>query len=175
MSVRAAARAAKQIVAVRSGCEMSPKRRRPRMLEWYRADRTQRIQRVLVLASVLVMVGAVVAATAIRWGQGLAFAGLFLVGAGGASAIFGLRREMMEERWLALRTDGLVYARGGRTRRMPWRFVDDVRVEGPTLVIVLRSGKRIEIRDRFAGTTRLALSERIAQTRRRSELGLLRR
>jgi hypothetical protein len=144
------------------------------MLEWYRADRSQRIQRVLVLASMLVTVGAVVGAAAIRWGHGLAFVALVLVLSGGMSAILGLRGEMRQERWLALRTDGLVYSRAGRTRRMPWRFIADVRAEGASLVIVLRSGKRIEIRDRFAGTTRVALSESIARTRQRAELGLLR-
>lgn len=143
------------------------------MLEWYRADRSQRIERVLVLASMLVTVGAVVGAAAIRCGHGLAFVALVLVLSGGVSAILGLRREIREERWLALRTDGLVYSRAGRTRRMPWRFIEQVRAEGPTLVIVLRSGKRIEIRDRFAGTTRAALSESIAQMRRRAALGLL--
>jgi hypothetical protein len=154
---------------------MAPKRaRRPRMLEWYRADRSQRLQRVLVLASALVAAGAVLGAAAIRWGHGLAFVALLLVASGGASAILGLWREMRQERWLALRTDGLVYSRDGRTRRMPWRFIEDVRAEGASLVIVLRSGKRIEIRERFTGTTRAALSQQIAQMRRRSELGLLR-
>lgn len=144
------------------------------MLEWYRADRSARIRRVLMLASMLVMVGALVGASAIRWGWGLAFVALALVLSGGVSAIAGLRREMLEERWLALRTDGLVYSRDGKTRRMPWRFIDDVAVEGPCLVVVLRSGKRVEIRERFAGTTRAALSEHIAQARRRHEHGLLR-
>jgi hypothetical protein len=152
---------------------MAPKRR-VRMLEWYRADRTERIRRVLVLASVLVMTGATVGAAAIRWGHGLAFVALGLVVSGGVTAIAGLRRELMEERWLALRTDGLVYAHGGKTRRMPWRFVEDARIEGAVLVVVLRSGKRIEIRERFAGTTRSVLADHIAHTRMRWQHGLLR-
>jgi len=149
-------------------------RRPPRMIEWYRADRSARIQRVLVLASVFVMTGASVGAAAIRWGHGLAFVALLLVVSGGLTAIAGLRRELMEERWLALRTDGLVYAHEGKTKRMPWRFIDDVRVEGGALVVTLRSGKRIEIRERFAGTTRAVLAEHIAHARTRAEHGFFR-
>ena len=144
------------------------------MIEWYRADRSARIQRVLVLASVFVMTGASVGAAAIRWGHGLAFVALLLVVSGGLTAIAGLRRELMEERWLALRTDGLVYAHEGKTKRMPWRFIDDVRVEGGALVVTLRSGKRIEIRERFAGTTRAVLAEHIAHARTRAEHGFFR-
>lgn len=144
------------------------------MLEWYRVDRGARIERVLVLACALVATGATVGAAAIRWGQGLAYVALTLVFSGGVSAIAGLRREMMQERWLALRTDGLVYSRDGKTRRMPWRFITDVHLEGPILVVVLESGKRIEIRERFAGTTRASLRERIAQELRRELHGLRR-
>lgn len=154
---------------------MADKHRKPaRMLQWYRADRTARIQRVLVLAATFVSTGALVGAAAIRFGYGLAFVALALVVSGGITAIAGLRRELEEERWLALRTDGLVYARDGKTRRMAWRFIDDVRVEGTCLVVTLRSGKRVEIRERFAGTTRAALSEHIAQARRSALHGLLR-
>lgn len=80
----------------------------------------------------------------------------------------------MEERWLALRTDGLVYARDGKTRRMPWRFVERVAVDGRALVVTLRSGKRVEIRDRFAGTNRAALEKAIERARLRTAHGLLR-
>lgn len=144
------------------------------MLEWYRVDRSVRIRRVLVLASTFVMVGASVGAAAIRWGHGLAYVALLLVVSGGITAISGLKRELMEERWLALRTDGLVYCRDGKTRRMPWKFVKDVRIEGPALVVELESGKRIEIRERFAGTTRAALAEHIAHARTKAAHGLLR-
>lgn len=154
---------------------MAQKRRqKPRMLAWYRADRSARIQRVLVLASMLVMVGAVVGAAAVRYGHGLAFVALLLVLSGGLSAIFGLRREMLDERWVALRTDGLVYVRAGKQRRMAWRFIDDVQVVGPCLVVTLRSGKRVEIRERFAGTTRASLRDRITQECRRAALGIAR-
>jgi len=144
------------------------------MLDWYRADRTERIRGVLVLASMCVVTGAVLGASAIRFGHGLGYVALLLVACGGGTAIAGLRRELLEERWLALRTDGLVYARDGRTRRVRWRFVEDVRVDGARLVITLRSGRTIELRDRFAGTTRASLAEKIAHVQRRAALGLLR-
>jgi hypothetical protein len=142
------------------------------MLDWYRADRTERIRGVLGLASMLVVTGAVIAATAIRFGHGLGYAALVLVASGGAVAIAGLRRELLEERWLALRSDGLVYARDGRTRRVGWRHIEDVRVDGARLVVTLRSGRTIELRDRFAGITRAALAEKIAHQRRRAAHGL---
>jgi hypothetical protein len=144
------------------------------MLEWYRADRTDRIRGVLGLASMMVVTGAVLAASAIRFGHGLGYVALVLVACGGGVAIAGLRRELLEERWLALRTDGLVYAKDGKTRRVRWRHVEDVRVDGARLVITLRSGKTIELRDRFAGTTRATLAEKIAHTRTRAAHGLLR-
>ncbi len=152
---------------------MTQRRVKPRMLEWYRADRSARMERVLVRASAFVVVGAIVGAAAIRYGLALGLVSLGLVVSGGATAMAGLRRELIEERWLALRTDGLVYARDGKTRRMPWRFVDDVRVEGRRVVVVLRSGKRVEITERFAGTTRAHLVENIARARARSAHGLL--
>jgi len=148
------------------------KQRPVRMIEWYRADRSARIRRVLVLASTFVAAGASVGAAAIRWGHGLAFVALALVVSGGVTAIAGLRRELMEERWLALRTDGLVYAHDGTTKRMPWKFIDDVAIEDGVLVVTLRSGKRIEIRERFAGTTRATLVEHIARARMRAQHGL---
>ncbi len=152
-----------------------PKKRRPRLLGWYRVDRTDRIRRVLVLASAFVVTGALVGASALRWiVWPLGVAALALVLTGAATAIAGLRRELMEERWLALRTDGLVYARDGKTRRMPWRFVERVAVDGRALVVTLRSGKRVEIRDRFAGTNRAALEKAIERARLRAAHGLLR-
>ena len=144
------------------------------MLEWYRADRSERIRRVLVLASVFVTTGAVIGATAIRFGHGLVYLSLVLVLSGGVTAIAGLRRELMVERWLALRSDGLVYARGAKPRRIRWSAIDRVHVDGASLVITLRSGRTIALRDRFTGTTRMALAERIEATRRRELHGLLR-
>jgi hypothetical protein len=152
---------------------MAKKRRiRPRMLAWYRADRSSRLRRVLVMASMLVMTGATVGAAGLRWGHGLAYVALALVVAGGVTAIAGLWRELREERWLALRTDALVYAHAGTTKRVRWKHVAEAKIEGPMLVLVLRSGKRIEIKDRFAGTTRASLRDRIEQECRRDALGI---
>lgn len=65
-----------------------PKKRRPRLFEWYRVDRTDRIRRVLVLASAFVVTGALVGASAARWVVWpLGLVALALVITGGATAI----------------------------------------------------------------------------------------
>ncbi len=98
---------------------------------------------------------------------------LALVVSGGGTAIVGLMRELSQERWLALRTDGLVIANAGTEKRARWTQIDDVRMEGSTILVELSSGDTWTIRDRFAGTTRSALGKRIAQVRRRALHGLL--
>lgn len=173
------------------------------MLEWYRVDRTERIRHVLVRASSLVLLGSLMGAyallgmriahgvpmrarlagpfvdplgapLAVPWTERmLGMLALLCVILGAATAIRGLARELREERWLALRTDALVVARDGKTVRIRWKHIDDVRVDGTTIVVTLRSGKTISIRERFAGTTRAALGEKIAQARRRARLGML--
>lgn len=173
------------------------------MLEWYRVDRTERIRHVLVRASSLVLLGSLMGAYAalgmrithgvpmrarlagpfvdvlgaplgVPWPERtLGVLALLSVIVGAATAIRGLARELRDERWLALRTDALVVARDGKTVRIRWKHIDDVRVDGTTIVVTLRSGRAIEIRERFAGTTRTALGEKIAQARRRALHGLL--
>ena len=100
---------------------------------------------------------------------------LALVVGGGGTAIVGLMRELSREQWIALRSDGLVLANAGRQKRARWEQIEDVRTEGSTLVVALANGHSWVIRDRFAGTTRKKLGERIAHVRRRALHGLLRR
>jgi hypothetical protein len=106
---------------------------------------------------------------------GLGALALVLVVSGGATAIAGLMRELSQERWLALRTDGLVIANAGCEKRARWSQIEDVRLDGTTIVVALASGDTWSIRDRFAGTTRKELGERIAHVRRRALHGLLRK
>ena len=109
------------------------------------------------------------------WVLGLGIAALALVVSGGGTAILGLMRELSQERWLALRTDGLVIAERGTEKRAPWSQIEDVHMDGTTIVVLLASGDTWSIRDRFAGTTRADLGKRIAHVRRRALHGLLRR
>jgi hypothetical protein len=179
------------------------KKRVPRMIDWYRVDTTERIKQVLGVAASLVLLGSLLGAICVgllrsssgpaRYAMfrtpvleaapaenvdlvlGLGVVALMLVVGGGGTAILGLMRELSQERWLALRTDGLVIADAGREKRAPWGKIDDVRVEGTTIVVSLASGDTWSIRDRFAGTTRKELGQRIAHVRRRALHGLLRR
>ena len=103
----------------------------------------------------------------------LGIAALALVVSGGGAAIWGLMRELSQERWLALRTDGLVIRDAGREKRAPWGQIAEVRMDGTTIVVALASGNTWSIRDHFAGTTRSELGRRIAHVRRRALHGLL--
>jgi hypothetical protein len=104
---------------------------------------------------------------------GLGIVALTLVVSGGGTAVLGLMRELSQERWLALRTDGLVIADAGSEKRMPWAKIEDVQMRGSIIVVTMASGDSWSIRERFAGTTRAELGKRIAQVRRRVLLGLV--
>jgi hypothetical protein len=99
----------------------------------------------------------------------------FLVG-GGLFAILGLRRVLEEERYLALRVDGLLFVDGSTRRFVSWDDVADVRYEAPgnAIVFVRESASDWVLDCRFAGASNSEIVKKALEVRRRSLLGMYR-
>lgn len=160
-----------------------------RIVAWYRVDPTPRILRVLALGAAVMTLGSVVMGAAFAelghspvdftdqralWiAFGIGGAGLATVLSGGVVCILGLRRVLAEERYLALRTDGL-YLRDGTEREViPWDDVREVGHEGEALVVERQDGRRWVRAERFAGVTAKELAARVRDTRGKALFGLL--
>lgn len=99
----------------------------------------------------------------------------FLVG-GGLFAILGLRRVLEEERYLALRVDGLLFVDGATRRFVPWDDVAEIRYDSPhdAIVFVRESASDWALGQRFAGTTNAEIVKTALEVRRRALLGMYR-
>lgn len=178
------------------------KKRRPRVLDAYRADVSATLARVLGLAAALVLTGSIAAGSGIvslrmdgvpvafgrrpsvtgvvpyvpasstAWALGAL--GLTLVIAGGAVAVLGLRRILREERYVLLRSDGALFVRGKARRVVKWRDVEDVRHEDGALVFHCHDGTALTIDGAWGGVSLDELARRAAQLRRRALFGLIR-
>ncbi|MCA9608560.1 MAG: hypothetical protein KC619_23315 [Myxococcales bacterium] len=160
-----------------------------RIVAWYRVDPTPRILRVLALGAAVMTIGSVVMASAFRelghspvdfadqralWiAFGIGGAGLTTIVSGSLICIFGLRRVLAEERYLALRTDGLYFRDGASREVVPWEDIREVGHEGEALVLERQDGSRWVRTERFAGVSAEELARRVKDTRGKALFGLL--
>lgn len=100
--------------------------------------------------------------------------GLALVAAGALSAILGLRRVLDEEAYLALRSDGALFVRGGERRLVRWGDVEDVRAERGHVVLVGHDGTATEIDAVYSGRPIEDVVRVARDVRRKALFGLLR-
>lgn len=179
---------------------MAKRKKRPRVLDAYRADVSRALARVLSIASLLVLLGSVLCGSSLvalheegvpiafgrrpsvafvvpappvsstPWLMGLG--GLALVIAGTGTAIVGLRRILADERYVILRSDGALFVRGRERRVVKWRNVEDVGHEDGALVFHCHDGTALTIGGEWGGVTVPELARRVAQVRRRALLGL---
>jgi hypothetical protein len=101
--------------------------------------------------------------------------GLGLVAAAGLRAVWGLRRLLAEDSYIALRTDGVVVAEsGGRTVEVPWDDLVECRLDddGETLRLERCDGSLTRVRARFSGIDPAGLARRVEHLRRRTAFGL---
>ncbi len=99
----------------------------------------------------------------------------FLVG-GGLFAILGLRRVLEEERYLALRVDGLLFVDGASRRFVSWDDVAEIRyeAEGNAIVFERESASEWMLDCHFAGASNSEIVKKALEVRRRALLGMYR-
>lgn len=162
----------------------SEREARPALIvEWYRLDQSGYIARVLGLGAVFValgsfMVAAGIAPIAFPGGApaALFFVGIAFVAGGPLFSIFGLRRLMNDDAYIALRTDGLLVNLPDHEELVPWTDVSEVLFDPPSQRIALaREGAApVFVSGRMAGITPAALAARIKDVHRKALFGLLR-
>lgn len=99
--------------------------------------------------------------------------GICCIFSGGVSAMWGLRRVMEEESYLALRTDGAFYQAAGERSFVPWEEIEEVRWDGAAVQFVRHDGSAWARAERYAGIDGAALAKRAAEIRRKALFGLI--
>lgn len=159
------------------------------IVAYFRVDPGPRITRSLVGSAAVMTCGSLTMAgsfarlahaghdlgdpSLLKLGFALGAAGLALVIAGGLIAIVGLRRVLAEDRYLALRTDGVYFQDGARGSLLPWEDVEAIGVDDRALVFERHDGGRWIRPERLAGIEPEALAVRAREVRRKALFGLL--
>jgi hypothetical protein len=99
--------------------------------------------------------------------------GIACIVGGGAGAMFSLRRVLMEESYLALRTDGALYQTDAERSFVAWDDVEEVRWDGAAVQFVRHDGSAWARNERYAGIDGARLAKRAADVRRRALFGLI--
>lgn len=150
-------------------------------MEWYRVDPSMSVVRVLLIAAPVLLVGCL----------SVAFAWLAthrpvplraIVGAIGAAAnvggplyaIFGLRRILMEDAYIAMRTDGVAIRDDAGERVIAWDAIESASVKDNQLALMLRNHETTIVAQRFSGISPEQLARRVEHLRRREAMGLRR-
>jgi hypothetical protein len=162
------------------------------MIEWYRVDAVGRIRVVLGAACLAMCVGSLGVAgfvvrrapfvRAPRWPMAeaveltsgelaLGLLGLAVVLTAGLLTLFTLPRILTEERYIALRVDGLLVVDGGARRFEAWDKIGDVRADHTGVHVELEDGTWT-VSERFGGIEWPALAQHIAHVRRRALFGM---
>lgn len=152
---------------------------KPLLVEWYRVDDSRRITRVLALAALLMLLGCLGVVFGIRATHRPEFVravlgtlGFACVLSGGLRAIFGLRGLLLEDAYLALQTDALVFHEGARHVEIDWDSLEAVTPVPGGVALVTKDGESLDLVRTFAGVTPGELAKRITHVRRRVLFGL---
>lgn len=152
---------------------------RPLVVEWYRVDQSPQVVRVLMVAAPILLIGCLGVAFAVlaTHRTPIVRAIVGLVGAcgnvgGPLYAIFGLRHILMQDSYIALRTDGIAIRDNIDETLHAWDDIIDVRSVDNTIVIDKRDDTTHTITLRFAGITHAALAKRVEHVRKRAALGM---
>ncbi len=153
-----------------------------RILEWYRADTSARVRRVLVVAPALMTSSGVVIGLSFLTHQPehtrtMAAAIGFAMVAG--SALFtaaAMQRILREDGSLSLRTDGVSVHSAGHETFVAWTDLEGARWDEAAKALVLerRGGPAVTVAWSPARISGPALAERIERDRRKAAMGLLR-
>lgn len=139
-----------------------------------------RLVRVCAPCSLLVLLGALSLGYGLRLGDtalGIAavLGGLALVIAGPVLAAVGLKRVLVDDVYLALRSNGVLWKDGAGETFVPWDSLARADVLAADDGLSLReagTGRELLIRERFVGIESAALAKRIGHLRLRVLHGL---
>lgn len=151
-------------------------------MEWYRVDQSTAVVRVLAIAAPVLLLGCLCVAFAWLATHRAVWMRL-VVGAIGAAAniggplyaIFGLRRILMQDAYIALRTDGVAIRDEHEERVVAWDTLESAHIVDGHLALQLRNADPLLVEQRFSGIAPEALAKRIEHTRTREAMGLKRR
>lgn len=149
------------------------------LVEFYRVDPFRRIVKPLVLGisclvvgSLLVAVGLVLAKTFSSARIAAAIIGGISTIAGPAIAISGLHRALREESYLAAQKTGIVLRMGDQVRFVKWDDIEEFVATQTGVRIVTKTGD-ISLDERFSNVSSDELAKRLAALRRKALFQLL--
>lgn len=149
------------------------------VVAWWRAETRTRIVRIWGVGACLVATGvSLIAAARLASAPiaGIAQAALAVVGAvctlaGPLYAVLAFKAALSEERWVALRSDGLAWSDGGREDFIAWGDLEAVEAT-PQGVVLQAAGTRHLVDAPLDGITHEELAARIDLSRRRALMGI---
>lgn len=152
-----------------------------RLLTWYRVDRGNALRRGLMVSVAFMAVGATVAGlpflvrapTTIRILA--AVVALMGITAGPILAMRTSATLLAEDEYVGISRDGLVLHLRNLDEVLPWDSIERIshRPEETRVLIELRSGEVMDLRDQFAGTSQKGLANALETARRKASFKLL--
>jgi hypothetical protein len=154
----------------------------PHLLEWYRADHSRRIRRVLFSGAGVVTIGGLVVAVSFLTRQPhdvrvaaatIGFASIF---GGALFTMISMHRTLADEDAVTLRSDGVAVRSGREETLVAWGDLERATYDGNRAAVVLarRTGEPVVIVRKHAGIELPALAKRIEDARRKASFDLLR-
>lgn len=152
------------------------------IVDWYRADDSKRMRRVLVTGATSLMLGGLVIAVSFltrqpeRIRELAAAAGIAVVAASAAFTAVSMQGILREDVSVALRSDGVVVQAGSNETIVVWTDVLVARWDEArgALVIERRGAEAVVVAWRPARISGPALAARIEREKQRAAMGLLR-
>ena len=152
------------------------------IVDWFRADNSKRMRRVLVTGATSMLSGGLVIAISFLTRQSehvrelSASFGIVIVAGSAAYTSFSMRAILREDSSISLRTDGVAFQVGSDETLVPWPEVtsatwDDAR---QALVIERVGAAAVVVPWRPARISGPDLAARIARDKQRASMGLLR-
>jgi hypothetical protein len=170
-----------------ASAEQKPAKPAPFIVQWHRPDPRKQIYRIWGLGVMLIMLGLVCASLALAAGQflgtnfriALALIGASCTIAGPLSSVIRLLREMRDDTYLALQSNGLLVVDEGDATFVCWRelklaLVKQERGDGAFLEIECHEGEPIEVHQQFSDISLSELCKRINHVRTKALMGMLR-
>jgi hypothetical protein len=152
------------------------------IIDWYRADDSRRMRRVLVTgATCLTMGGLVIAVSFLthqpeRIREYAAAIGIVLVAGSAAFTAVRMQAILREDVSVVLRTDGVAVQAGPSETIVPWADLDGARWDEArgALILERRGAEAVVVSWRPARISGPALAARIERDKQRAAMGLLR-
>jgi hypothetical protein len=153
------------------------------IVEWYRVEQLRQVGRVWAVGASMLSAGVLVLAVA-QANQvdlqatallPLVLAGVLLTIAGPLYAVIAFQRVLGDERFVALRSDGVLYSDGVAETLVRWEDLEDACCEDAETAVVLRiaGAEPLVLNARFGGIGAVELAARIKAVQRKALMNIL--